>query len=143
MQTTLYLLIATILGIAAWWALKVSAGTLLPIERTARAYFFQLTKKMKLNQQIPESLANECVDESISSARLGAKFRSGDANYVRSETVKKLELYADMLRLWIRTNEPFNDSDYKNQYKMLFERHRVPRLGSHMRADKGQTTDSI
>ena len=128
MQTIIYLLIAVAIGIAAWWALRVSFGMLLPIEKSAPQYFLQLTNKLEINQVIPATLADECVNESIRSARSSAKLHKRDDNFIRMETVKKLELYADMLRLWIRSAVSFDDSNYKRHYKELFERHKVPRL---------------
>lgn len=131
MQTIIYLLIAVAIGMAAWWALKVSVGMLLPIEKSAPQYFFQLTKKLRINQIIPAALADECVNESISSAKWNAKLHKRDASFIRMETVKKLELYVDMLRLWIHSADSFDDSSYKQDYKELFERHRVPRLNKN------------
>jgi len=128
MQIIIYLLIAVATGMAAWWALRVSVGMLLPIEKSASQYFLQLTKKMGINQVIPAALADECVNESISSARWSAKLHKREDNFIRMETVKKLEFYADMLRLWIRSADSFDDSSYKQHYKELFERHNVPRL---------------
>ena len=101
----------------------------MPLEHTARAYFVQILKQMKIDQVIPASCVDECVSESISSVRIEAKVLGRDANYIRAETVKQLEFRADMLRFWIRGADAFSDTPWKVKYKSMFERHAIPRLG--------------
>ena len=129
MQTILYLILALVVVFAAWWVLKVSLGIFLPLEHTARAYFVRLLGQMDISQVIPASCVDECVAESIRAVRLEAKLLGRDRNYIRAETVKQLEFRADMLRFWIRGGDNFSDSPWKSQYKAMFERHAVPRLG--------------
>jgi len=126
-ETVLYIVIA-VLGIAAaWWILKVALGMLLPLEKTAHAYLVQLLQTIELSRVVPPSCVDECVSESVQFARTSAKFH-GNKEQIRAETVKQLELHADMLRLWVRSAEPF-DAVYKARFKVMFERHHVPRLG--------------
>ena len=126
MQTIAYVVIAILGALVVWWVLKVSLGLLLPLETTARAHFLQLLKRMEISQVVPPSCLNECAAESVRFARMTAKF-SGKKNIVRTEMVKHLELQADMLRLWVRSDDPF-DAVYKRDFKIMFERHGIPRL---------------
>lgn len=126
MEVVIYIVIGLLTTAAAWWALKVMLGMLLPLEKTARAYMFQLLRKMELSQIVPASCVDECVAESIQFARTSAKFL-GKKEQIQTETVKQLELHADMLGFWIRSADPF-DAIYKSRFKEMFERHRVPRL---------------
>ena len=126
MQTITYIVVAVVGLVAAWWALKVALGMFLPLERTARAYFNEVLKKMAINQVVPSSCTEECVNESVAFARTSGKF-AGKGYDLRTETVKQLELHADMLRLWVRSNDAF-DATYKARFKAMFERHGVPRL---------------
>lgn len=126
MATIPYILI-TVLGVAAaWWVLKVTFGMLLPLEKTARTYLLQLLRRKELSQVVPPSCVDECVSDSVQFARLQAKFL-GTKVHIQTETVKRLELHADMLGLWVRSADSF-DAVYKSRFKAIFERHRVPRL---------------
>lgn len=126
MDTLLYILLAAVGLYVGWWLLKVYVGVSLPLEITASAYFRQLLKKMEINQIVPEACVVECINECIRAARLTQKF-SGPSFNVRTETVSQLELYADMLRFWVRGEEPFVET-YQAHFKAMFERHSVPRL---------------
>lgn len=125
MQTIAYVVVALLAVFIAWWLLKIGLGFLLPLETTARTYLLQLLKRMEINQIVPPSCLKECVVESVRFAQMSVKF-SGKKNNVRAEMVKHLELQADMLGLWVRSDDAFNEV-YKKDYKALFERHGVPR----------------
>jgi hypothetical protein len=127
MQIFAYVLLAILGLFVGWWVLKVSLGLFLPVERTARPYLLQLLRKAEINQVVPESCVKECVEESLKMAK-GYAMMSGSKNHLRAELVKHLELQADMLRLWVRSQNSF-DAVYQKHYKAMFERHGIPRLG--------------
>lgn len=126
MQILVYAFAAIIGLFVAWWVLKVSLGLFLSPETTARSYLFQLLRRAEINQVVPESCVKECVEESLRFARSYAKI-SGNQKQFRAELVKQLELQADMLRLWVCSETPF-DALYQIHYKAMFERHGIPRL---------------
>src|SRR5690606_37251795 len=113
MDVLIYIIAGLAIVVGGWWALKVALGLGLPRENTAFAYFMQLLKKLELSQVVPSSCVSECVSESIKLARSSARMLGQGESQVRAEAVKQLELYADMLRFWIRGNDPF-DAAYKN-----------------------------
>ncbi len=127
MQTFAYILVALLALPVAWWILKVSLGLFLPPETTARTYLLQLLRKAEINQVVPESCITECVEESLRFARNHARMMTGNKNHLRIELVKHLELQADMLRLWVRSQNAF-DAVFQKDYKAMFQRHGVPRL---------------
>ena len=124
-----YLALSIFLLVVVWWTVKVSAGILLPPERTGRAYLLQLLRRMQVDQMVPTALVDECVAESLKLASFTAKMHGGNKNKLREELVNQLEYYADGLRLWIRSSDSFADASYKSRLKELFEKHGVPRLG--------------
>lgn len=126
MEVVLYIVIGLLAIAAAWWGLKVGLGMLLPIEKTARAYMLQLLRKMELSEVVPASYVNEGVAESIQFARTSANVL-GKKDQIQTETVKQLELHAEMLGFWVHGTDPF-DAVYKSRFKEMFERHRVPRV---------------
>jgi hypothetical protein len=127
MDVLFYIIGGLAVVIGGWWAVKVALGMGLPLEKTAFAYFTQLLKKMELSQVVPSTCVAECVAESIKFARSSARMLGQGEQHARSEVIKQLELHADMLRFWVRGNDPFN-ATYKSHFKEMFERHQVPRL---------------
>lgn len=126
MDTILYIAAALVLIGVGWWVIKVATGLLVPLEKTGRAYLLQLLRRKDLAKIVPASCVDECVAESVQFAR-GMGRLLGKNDQVRTEAVKQLELHADMLGLWVRTKDAFDES-YKLRFKSMFERHHVPRL---------------
>ena len=123
METLAYIAIALFLIPASWWLFKVTLGYALPLETTGRAYLGQLLKKMGLFQIVSPDCLDECTNDAVAFARRSAKIFGKN---LRTEMVEQLELHAEMLRLWLRSDDPFTDS-YKEHYRAIFQKHSLPR----------------
>ena len=88
-----------------------------------------MLREIEIDQVVPESLISELVGDSIGYARMLARAGKANAAFVRAETLKSLGLKVDMLGYWVRGTDSFDRSDYYGEYKELFERHGLPRLG--------------
>ena len=126
MQTIFYVVGSAVLVAVAWFAFKVYLGLFLPLEKSAYAYLQQTLKKMDIVDHITPSCIRECAEVSANDARRSARLSRNTAN-MRAEMVSQLNLYADMLHVWIRSNEPFAKPEFEH-FKTLFEKHNVQRL---------------
>lgn len=126
METLAYVAIALVLIPVSWWLLKVALGFALPLETIARAYLGQLLKRMDLFQFVPPDCLDECANDAVAFARGSAKFFGRN---LRTAMVEKLELHADMLRLWVRSDDPFTDR-HKEHYRTIYQRYSLPRQKS-------------
>jgi len=126
METLAYVAVALVLIPVAWWLIKVALGFALPLETTARAYLGQVLKRMDLFQFVPPGCVDECANDAVAYARRSAKVFGKN---LRTEMVEQLELHADMLRLWVRSDDPFTDS-YKEHYRAIFQKYSLPRQKS-------------
>jgi len=123
METFAYIAVAIVLIPIAWWLVKVALGFTVPLETTARAYLGQVLKRMGLFQFVPPGCVDECANDAVAFARNSAKYFGKN---LRTETVEQLELHADMLRLWVRSDDPFSDR-HKEHYRAIFQKYSLPR----------------
>lgn len=125
MQTFAYSVGILIVLAILWFVFKVLLGVYLPLEVTGRAYLQQLLKQMDLHGLVPPNCVEECAAESAKFSRQMARF-SGKSNTARTELVSSIELWADMLRIWIRGSEKL-DSPERHIYRDVFTKYRLPR----------------
>lgn len=97
-----------------------------PFSETGSEYLRHLLEREELLTVVSVSCVQECVAESVQFA-CGMSRELARAEQVREEVAKQLKLHADMLRLWVHTEDAFNRSD-KVHFKSMFERHGVPRV---------------
>ena len=128
MTTFFYIVTALIVLSLAWFALKLTIGVLMPLEESGYAYLQQLLKRMGINELVTPACLRECVAESTRFATLINR-DSGSKAKARLEMAGELNVYADMLCIWIRGNDSFVNPE-QQRYKKVFQKHGVRRLGN-------------
>ena len=136
MEVLTYIALAGLGILIARWILLFAAGTMVPIETTAYAYLAQTLKKRGLSQTIPALCVDECVAQSLSSAKFSVGYSAGREGRIRVEVVNKLEMHADLLDAWVRGGNTFDrylDSIEGQVFlcdaKAIYERHGIPLAG--------------